>query len=747
MKLLNLRWRRDEDGEPILEKLVWDDGKRVRSEPLPLPPYFFVEEKNKDLALEVAERRGIDARAERGNYETADTHKKAVKIEVTAPSDVPKIRDVLEARGIRCYEADLPYAQKRVLIDKQWSIAQPDNNKILFFDIEVDARLRFPRAENPDQRIILILARDMDGREFIFDDRDEEELLRRFLQTAYRYQVICGYNIDNFDTPYILARAKVLGIEIDPFLFPGYDWLALYREIFKRKQESYSLASVSKRILGIELEDWGADSADKVRRMYEMWERGGEELKKLHAYTRSQVDANVKLEEKLRLIPMRAMICGRAHLWPYTFPRQYQRASIIENLVLSRQVEREKDGLTRFVFPSRSEEGEKESYVGGFVMDPPRGVIENVAVLDLVSIYPAIIMAFNIGFETWREDKSGEILAPHGSFVKEPRSSVAEMLSDLIELRMHYKKLRNQYHPDSTEYKIYDGMQFGVKFIINASYGVLGFEKSRLYRWEIAENITLYARSILNYLRHYFTSLGYRVVYSDTDSVFVHKRNIRNIGEWVDELERELEEFRDRMRQWAAVVYNSPYTDVLDIKIDRVAVKAYFSGKKKRYALLSVYEDDEFIAPYIHTKGFELVRGDAVKIAKRVQEDLLRMLLTGREKEIPHYLKEMKRRVMNGEFDDDLFLLKQVTKPLDEYVNPPPHVRAAQEYERRGMQIRPGDKVQYLWDGKNIKIRGETLTAADRARVWEHQVVPILERLGVDELSQMKLSDFWSEER
>ena len=633
------------------------------------------------------------------------------------------------------------------------------------------------------------------------------------------------------------------------------------------------------------------------------------------------------------------------------------RASIIESLVLSRQIEREQEGLTRFVFPSRSEEGEKESYVGGFVMDPPRGVIENVAVLDLVSIYPAIIMAFNVGFETFREDKSGEILAPHGSFVREPRSSVAEVLGDLIELRSHYKKLRNQYHPDSTEYKIYDGMQFGVKFIINASYGVLGFEKSRLYRWEIAENITLYARSILNFLNHYFTSLGYRVVYSDsvtgdtciivrkngvimiqridefegewikrfdgkevlllddwevytmngwkklrmivrrkadkpvrvwdfrwsvpavtddhslisfegkevkpheitdisqlmyvkppkiekiienykgfeldyelgyllgmyvadgsaskvvritgtrdkklakhvyelakkkfckvtfvkgrkrerkyyvhlkkpeselfielcgkgadkkafpdfflstplefqeglidgyldgdgrknrprergficstvsrklmsqlviwaiyqgatvrihpidlidkplpkgykreeqsisyritatflrggrsmgkalawarrhkiekitlenvdyiydistddgtfvdaaglvvlhnTDSIFVHKKNIGNIREWV----RELEEFREKLRKWAAIVYNSPFTDVLDIKIDRVAVRAYFSGKKKRYALLSVYEDGEWIAPYVHSKGFEIVRSDWAKIA------------------------------------------------------------------------------------------------------------------------------------
>jgi len=1068
MKLLNLRWRR-EDGEPILERLVWDDGKRVIRDPLPLPPYFFVREKNKDLALEVAERRGIDATARRGNYETADTHEKAVKIEVTAPSDVPKIRDVLEAKGARCYEADLPYASKRVLIDKQWSIVQPDNDKILFFDIEVDARKRFPRPENPDQRIILILARDMNGREYIFDDRDEEELLRKFLQTAYRYQVVCGYNIDNFDTPYILARANVLGIEIDSFLYPHYDFLKLYKEVFKRKQESYSLASVSKRILGIELEDWGADSADKVRRMYEMWRNGGEELKKLHAYTRSQVEANTMLEEKLRLIPMRAMICSKAHLWPYTFPRMYMRASIIENLILSRQVERENESLTRFVFPSRSEEGEKESYVGGFVMDPPRGIIENVAVLDLVSIYPAIIMAFNIGFETWRKDKSGEILAPHGSFVKNPRSSAAEILDDLIELRSHYKKLRNQYHPDSAEYKIYDGLQFGVKFVVNcftpdhrvltpqglkyfwelrerdeiytlnpstfeveisrvkkiiceyfegdlvvlrgkhlnfrctpthrwfvrparatkwrfveadslpyriktplhhsmkgriveefdlndfvevdklqsdprcrkvpcrvpareflelmgwyiseghcgkdsylidfantnpeylskiaevcrklglfpriyedriqcsspvyhellsklcgrvarekripkfvfeldvsllkylfeammngdgcwktmsyktsskelaldfahlafklgyipkirkqssgsfkiqllrkeieinrqmhnvkrefyrgevwcveaeknniifierdgkfiwsgnSVYGVLGFEKSRLYRAEIAENITLYARSILRFLQHYFSSLGYQIVYSDTDSVFVHKKGVRNFRDWVEELQVQLSEFRDRMREWAATVYNSPYTDVLDIKIDRVAVRAYFSGKKKRYALLSVYEDDEFIAPYIHTKGFELVRGDTVKIAKRVQEDLLRMLLTGREKEIPHYLKEMKRKVMSGEFDEDLFLLKQVTKPLHEYVNPPPHVRAAREYERRGMQIRPGDKVQYLWDGKNVKIRGETLTAADRARVWEHQVAPILERLGVDELSQTRLSDF-----
>jgi len=1041
MKVLNSKWVRV-DGQGKLVWLVYKNGKKdlIYSD-FPFLPYFFVRKDHlDDIPKEWLYNCNVVTDE---NCVTYDGHP-AVKIETELPSQVGDLRRKIESKYIPVYEADIPYATKRVLIDLGEGFDIPEH--VLWYDIEVDSRYEFPRPENPHQRILTIAAMDYSGKEYFFSYEDERKTILEFLQVARRYEILSGWNTTSFDWPYILARAERLGISIDSFLYPHIDLYMVYKEFFKRKQESYALSSVAKKILGREIEDWGISG--EVSKMYELWKQNLGELKR---YTMKQVECTKDIDLELQLIKTRAEICRLAHISPYTDvvvrfengkkiydARMLKNSSIIDGLILRRSIERaEKEGVERIVFPCRrreDEEIEEEDYEGGAVKDPEPGLHENVAVLDFSSTYPAIIQTFNVGIDTWSPEKLDDaIYAKHGCFVKHRNSLASEVIGLLVDLRMRYKKKRNEFHPDSREYKIYDSMQFGFKFTANSMYGVLGFESSRYYRWEVAENITSYSRDLLKFATTWFsrkyhilyfdsvtgdtciivrdrsgviyvkrldefdgewikrpdgkemlivdglevwTANGWRkltaiirhrtnkrvrvwdfrfsapsvtddhslisargeeiramdvksvdelmytgvpsptqtvteykglkldydfgyllgayvadgskragkileelcgrgsenkhfpdfflstprefqdgllegyidgdgsrsdnvftcstisrklasqiavlaksrgwlvrvlaadlrgrrdqrisyklivtvpkgerslsaakkhasrhkikfidlervdyvydvatdcgtfvdalglVVLHNTDGFFVKpKFEVHSEKEYLEVLKSDLEDFRRDLKEFVIRVYNVPEKRYnIDLKIDRIFEKLYLTTKKKRYVARSIYEDDKWIEPYVHVKGFEIARSDWPEAAKIVQKHVIDMILSGRSmSEIRDRVSRIRDMILSGWFDDKFYVRKGISRRFEEYKVEPRHLKAAQMMMSRKIPVRVGDKIHYIDTGKRILIDHRELTRDDRRLLYEKYILPVLERFELDRMCQTTLDCF-----
>lgn len=754
MKLLYSKWIRS-NGEGKLVWLVYKGGeKKVVVDDFPFLPYCFVRKKDLgNIPKEVLYGFNVETDVNAITYRDEPV----VKIEANLPSDIGWLRQKLEALGIPVYEADIPYAKKRVLIDLGSGYDIPE--KVLFYDIEVDSRVGFPRPERPTQRILTIAAMSYSGKEYFFSYEDERRTVREFLEVARRYEVLSGWNVSGFDWPYIVARAERLGMRIDSFLYPHIDLYFVYREVFKRKQESYALSAVAKKILGREIEDWGIEG--KVHLMYEMWKSNLGELKN---YTMKQVECTKDIDLELQLIKMRSEICKLACIPPYTESRRnadgtwevqmLKNSSIIDGLILRRSIERaEKEGVPRIVFPSKrkfvEDEEEVTEYQGGAVKDPEPGLHEGVAVLDFASTYPAIIQTFNVGLDTWRDEKLPDaIYAKHGCFIKYRNSLASEVVGLLVSLRQQYKKKRNEYHPDSKEYKIYDGLQFGVKFTANSFYGVMGFESSRYYRWEIAENITSYSRSLLYAAVAWFCR-KYHVLYYDTDGFFIKpKFEYKNFEQLLEQIYADLDGFREHLKEFVLTVYNVPesrYT--IDLKLDRLFSKLYLTTKKKRYCSKSVYEDNKWIEPYIHVKGFEVVRSDWPDISKIVQSQLMELILDGRINEISKFLREVEQKLLDGEYDELLYVRKGLSQPIEEYKNETPHVTAAKLMMKRGIGVRVGDKIKYIDAStdrcRRILLDHRELTREDRRAIFEKFVRPIVDRFELQRYTQSTLDKFW----
>jgi DNA polymerase I len=177
-----------------------------------------------------------------------------------------------------------------------------------------------------------------------------------------------------------------------------------------------------------------------------------------------------------------------------------------------------------FILPSKGQR-EGEEYEGGAVFEPITGVRENVSVLDLRSLYPMCMVTINASPETKvdPDEYQGEMYrAPTGTrFRKEPDGAIRGMVDELLSEREEKKALRNSHNPGSPEYEQYDRQQQAVKVIMNSLYGVLGWDRFRLYDREMGAAVTATGRDVIKYTEAVVQDQGYEVVYGDTDSVML----------------------------------------------------------------------------------------------------------------------------------------------------------------------------------------------------------------------------------
>ncbi len=360
--------------------------------------------------------------------------------------------------------------------------------------------------------------------------------------------------------------------------------------------------------------------------------------------------------------------------------------------------------------PETDSSREVSGAAGGTVLDSLAGFYRDVAVFDFRSLYPSVIRTFNVdplAYERARhagegagDALSGPIIAPNGAaFVRDP-GILPELIGEYFSERVAAIDRGD------------DNAAYAYKILMNSFYGVLGSPRCRYARTELAGAITSFGKMCLHFARDFFSSRDFRVLYGDTDSVFVEipEDALGSCGDLADSLNGELaarvstvyrrESFLrirfeklyrrfyiPRLRSEDAVGGRDEESgDERDEDRANGREPGTVRGRSKGYAGLRVLDDG---STEVEIKGMEAARSDYTPFARRVQRELLGLLfategVAGAEA----YLKSETGRLYKGELDGELVFKKRLRREPDSYTaSTPPHIKVARSLgwtNRRG---------------------------------------------------------------
>ena len=522
-------------------------------------------------------------------------------------------------------------------------------------------------SARPDRDPVRLISLCFDDGSELQLEGEEPEILRS-LVSAIRDKdpdILVGFGVNRLQWGYLVERAKRLGIKLDLGRLGAEPRTSVHGHVSIRGRLNIDLEDMARDIPELTIENLeefvsylGIDARLDTIEEYELAERWAEDRESVKRYSMQRAKAILKAFEALR-----DFIFSLSSLtyMPADYVLTASAGFRVENYLMSLAVK------VGELIPRRSEVAHV-SYPGGLVKEPIKGMHENVAVLDFRSMYPSLIIKYNISFDTL--SPSGENVAPNGyRFRARPEGFLPRALKTLLEERRRIQERLRRLPPDSVEARILDARQRAVKIIANAIYGYTGWAGARWYSREVAEATTAWGREVISSTIKRAEELGMKVVYSDTDSLFLknYENKLEKLVEWI---ERDLG---------------------LEAKLEKVFKRVVFTEAKKRYAGITEEGRLEIV-------GLEAVRGDWSMIAREAQKAVLEALLkTGDPGEALRKAKEYVRMLKRGEVDrKKLIIWRQITRPLSEYSATQPHIIVARELIKEGWRIQPGDKVGYI---------------------------------------------------
>ncbi len=656
-------------------------------------PYFFVPRseaglfaRERSAAVEPTELRDLAGR-------------ELARVVVDVPAVVPRLRKRIERAGGTTLEADIRFPY-RFLIDAgiRGGVAIEGRGEeirgglVRFVDPELrPAELRpalralsLDLETSPDASVVHAAA-------LVSAEADEVHLVSRravtgavahaderalLLAVAARVReldpdLLVGWNVVDFDLRTWAARCAALGIadglgridepigfQIDPGFtrqsrasVPGrmvLDGIALVRDAVRL--EDYRLETAAQALLGRgKLLDRAA--GDPTAEIERMWR---EDPEALAAYNREDARLVMQILEREGLL---ALAIERSLLSGMQLDRVGASIASFDLLYLP---ELRRRGL---VAPSVDAERKAEPVTGGAVLEPRAGLYRDVAVFDWRSLYPSLIRTFHLDPLAHVRAGDDAIVAPNGARFARGEAILPGIIERFL-TRREAAKRRGDRHADQA-----------IKIMMNALFGVLGAAACRFFDPEIANAITGFGQQILGWTREAFEAAGVRVLYGDTDSVFVQLPEALPGGAAVvaeglrDSAAREVAR---RVREVYAVEPR------LELELERVYERFFLphvrgggAGSKKRYAGLAGGE--------LELVGLESVRRDWPAVAARLQRGMLERIFSDRDP-LP-FVREVVAAVRSGELDAELVYAKRVRKgALERYTaTTPPHVQAARK--------------------------------------------------------------------
>jgi len=524
----------------------------------------------------------------------------------------------------------------------------------------------------------------------------EKEIIERFSKVIQEEDpdVLTGYNIDGYDIPTIQDRAKKCGIGRLPW---GRDlseprnvyqrfwrlngrlvadaWWAVKTDI-KPKQET--LNAVSKLLLGEAKLDVNmgmkVDIEYDPRRIDKEWQTDRE---KILRYCTRDAELSLRILDKIGTV-RKTMDMATVTKLPLDDVLNIGSSFLIDSILI-RAADRARPQVG---VPMTGSFEEGEAIEGGYVHTIQPGLYHWVCVLDFKSMYPSLIIAKNICFTTLdTPGKDGMVVSPTGIhfFSKEQRPGLLpkilqELMKERDETKHKMKEAKN-----AEEYRYYDGLQQAIKILMNAFYGVFASSFYRFTDRSIGSSITAFARETTKGIIKSLEDEGFKVIYSDTDSVFVQSPEPN-----LDGAVKFGKDIAERFSREGG-----------QLEFEKIMEPLFSHGKKKRYVGRVVWprHQDELLI-----RGYETRRTDSFDLQTDLLTEVFEQVLNEKPEEAVNIARKRIQDTMRGEVPIEKLVISRSVKDFGTYENPErlAHVQAAKKLMARGYEFVPGMKVSWI---------------------------------------------------
>jgi len=597
-------------------------------------------------------------------------------------------------------------------------IPDTDLIKIVSLDIETKTENGFPDIPTASEEILLITLQDNKTKEIVTFGRqpvgnsgdvdyrcfeNEAQMLKEFL--IYWQDncpdVVTGWNINFFDIPYLIRRIEyVLGESFAKKISPWdmirerkvtmkgseeltydiqgvamLDYIDLYKKYTYTAQESYKLDHIAYVELGEKKLDYSEYSTFKDFYTHN-W-------KKFVAYNIHDVRLVDKLEDKMKLIELQLTMAYNAKInYEDVFSQVRMWDAIIYNHLRDRGV----------VIPQNNGNRKADKFEGAYVKDPLIGLHKWVASFDLNSLYPHLIMQYNISPETMLEGREtvtvdylleekfdtsaikerDVCMTANGvCYTKEKLGFMPELMATMYANRSKFKKqmlkVEQEYQNDKSKKHLLkdisrlNNLQMAMKIALNSAYGAMGNQYFRYFDLRMAEGITtsgqLSIRWMANKLNVFMnktmkTQNKDYVIAIDTDSIYLTletfiesvcagKTDEQKI-KYMDKIcEGVFQPFIDKGYQELATYVNA-YAQKMQMKREVLADKAIWTAKKRYIMNVHNSEGVQYAEPKIKVMGLEMVKSSTPQVIRETLKDSIKVILEGDQRKVHKLIEDFR---------------------------------------------------------------------------------------------------------
>ena len=658
-----------------------------------------------------------------------------------------------------------------------------DQMKIYALDIEVQCENGFPDVEAAAEEMLSITIKDMVTKKYYswttreVDAPDnlelnvswtEQEMLTNFITwwAQNTPDILTGWNVNLYDVPYIARRVnRILGEKWMKSLSPWnranerevyvqgrrnyaydisgvniLDYLDLYRKFTYSNQESYRLDHIAFVELG--QRKVNHDEYENFKDFYTS------DWQKFMEYNIQDVELIDRLEDKMKLLELAITMSYDAKV---NFEDVYSQVRMWDTMIYNYLTDR------NIVVPPRKGSKKDEKYAGAYVKEPKPGCYDWVVSFDLNSLYPHLIMQYNISPETLWEtrhpsasverilnqeiDFSGEfaVCANGAQYRKDVHGFLPEMMQKIYDERTIYKKkmlIAKQEDEKRPTAKLkrdiskFNNIQMARKIQLNSAYGAIGNQYFRYYNLANAEAITLSGQVSIRWIEQrmndYLNKLlktqeeDY-VIASDTDSIYLNlgplvqsvykgrETSAESIVTFLDKIcKLELEKYIESSYE-ALAKYVGAYEQKMIMKRENIANKGIWTAKK-RY-ILNVWDSEgvRYEQPKLKIMGIEAVKSSTPAACRTSIRDCLTVIMNEDEKAAQKFVADFKAHFDELPIEDISF--PRGCNGINKWSNPstvyskgtPIHVRGALLYNFHNKKGKLTHKYPLIQDGEKIK--------------------------------------------
>ena len=593
--------------------------------------------------------------------------------------------------------------------------------KITTLDIEVKSENGFPDVESASQEILLISIQDYNTKQIrtwgqgSFNNKQDNVIYKGFNS---EYELLCdfinwwmveentpdvitGWNIQLYDIPYLTRRLdRVVGEKLKKRFSPWglvtedeiwiagrkhitydvggitqLDYLNLYKKFTYKAQESYRLDHIASVELGQKKLDHS--EFDTFKDFYTQgWQKFVE-------YNIIDVELVDRLEDRMKLIELAIVMAYDAKAnYADVFSQVRMWDTIIYNYLKKRNI----------VIPPKERSDKSEKYAGAYVKEPIPGKYDWVVSFDLNSLYPHLIMQYNISPETLIDarhptvtvdkilsedvtiDSEYAVCANGAQYRKDVRGFLPELMEKIYKDRTIYKKkmleAKQQYEKTKTktlekEIARCNNIQMARKIQLNSAYGAIGNQYFRYYKLANAEAITLSGQVSIRWIEDRMNAhinkilktedVDY-VIASDTDSIYLNlgdlvnrvyegrEKNAESIVSFLNKVcEMEFEKYIEGSYETLAKYVNA-YDNKMVMKRENIADRGIWTAKK-RY-ILNVWDSEgvRYEEPKLKMMGIEAVKSSTPAPCRQMIKDALKLMMNGTEDEVIDFIEESRKQ-------------------------------------------------------------------------------------------------------